>query len=1095
MFKISNIKILTNNVLLFVFLWGCGKQEKQMFSSLSAERTGIQFSNIIKMTNDVNIVEYMYAYNGGGVAIGDVNNDGLLDIYFTANQIPNKLYLNQGGFVFKDITDLAGVEGFSGPNSWTTGVTMTDVNGDGFLDIYVSVIADYKQFKGHNQLFINNKDLTFTEASEEYGLNIIGFSQQAYFFDFDIDGDLDMYQLRHAIHKSEVYQQENSRNRRDILAGDLLFKNENNKFIDISDSSGIYGGSAGYGLAAAVSDIDNNGYPDIYISNDFHENDFLYYNNGNETFTENGTSSFGHTTRFSMGNDISDINNDGFLDIISLDMKPYDENILKKSMGEASFNIYEFRLGFGYHYQYPRNMLQINRGQLFNKGVQFSEIGQQAGIDATDWSWGPLVADFDNDGWKDLIITNGIPNRPNNLDFINFAYNEHAKDLTDTELVTLMPDGAVPNFAYKNNRKNGFIDVSKEWGVDFVGYSMGAAYGDLDNDGDLDLIINNLNNKATILENQTREINRHNFLKVKINGPKKNRFGIGAKIEVQTRSLNQIQEVSPTRGWLSSVDPMIHFGLSNDDSIKSVKIVWPGGASQIVNNVKLNSTLELNWKDAKENHMKKVESRKLFTALDLSGIDFVHKENEYIDFEFERLMPHKLSKEGPRFAVGDINGDGLADLYIGGAKGQSGELYMQTRNNLKRFKRIPVNGFLLDKEYEDVDATFFDADNDGDLDLYVVSGGGENFNIGMLSDRLYFNDGRGVFIRNSSTFTANTNGSVVVTGDFDNDGDIDLFIGARSIIGRYGISPKSDILWNEGNGIFSRNKSNEEILKLGMITDAVFLKSSHELILVGEWMPITIASFREKKMEIRSLQNSSGWWNTIYADDMDGDGDMDLLAGNNGTNSVLKPSVDKPIGLYVKDFDRNSSTDPIITYWRDGNECIFVGLDELKGQIVSIRKQFNSYEEYAGKTFKEIITPAMQTNAVHKQAVTFESVYIENLGNDEFKIFPLPLEAQWSSIFGFLTEDFDNDGTKDILSIGNFYGYQPYIGRADASYGNFLKGNGKGKFELIEPRNSGWAIKGEARDLKMINIGEQESSPLLMVSRNNDTPLIFSYTN
>ena len=459
---------------------------------------------------------------------------------------------------------------------------MADVNGDGFLDIYVSMVGKYKQFNGHNQLFINNKDLTFTEASKEYGLDIVGFSQQAFFFDFDLDGDLDMYQLRHAIHKPEVYKYKGFRNKRDSLTGDLLFKNENNKFIDISESAGIYGGSTGYGLAAAISDIDNNGYPDIYISNDFHENDFLYYNNGDGTFTESGTHSLGHTSRFSMGNDISDINNDGLFDIISLDMKPYDEKIKKKSEGEALFNIYNYRLGFGYHYQYSRNMLQINRGKLFNSGVQFSEIGQQTGIDATDWSWGPLVADFDNDGWKDIFITNGIPHRPNDLDFINFAYNEKAKYLTDKELISLMPDGAVPNFAFKNDGKLGFQNVSKEWGVDFIGYSMGAAYGDLDNDGDIDVVINNLNDKASILENNTQEINKNNFLKVKINGPKANRFGIGSKIEVHTDKLSQTIEVFPTKGWLSSMSSIIHFGLGSNDSIRLIKITWPGGTSQII---------------------------------------------------------------------------------------------------------------------------------------------------------------------------------------------------------------------------------------------------------------------------------------------------------------------------------------------------------------------------------------------------------------------------------------------------------------------------------------------------------------------------------
>ena len=654
MCKLFFLKPYYKSLVLFFLFCACKNREDKLFSIVDSKSSKVIFSNDVQNTEHLNIVEYLYAYNGGGVAIGDINNDGLADIYFTANQLPNTLYLNKGNFIFEDITAIANVEGFSGINSWTNGVVMADVNADGFLDIYVSVVGKYKQFFGHNQLFINNGDLTFTEASKEYCLDLVGFSQQAYFFDYDLDGDLDMFQLNHAVHKAEVYQKSETRNKRDSLTGDKLFRNDNNKFVDVSDEAGIYGGAAGYGLAAGISDIDNNGYADIYVSNDFHENDFLYYNNGDGTFTESGTNSLGHTSRFSMGNDISDINNDGLFDIITLDMKPYNEEIRKKSMGEAPFNIYDFRMEYGYNYQYSRNMLQLNLGKLFDKGVQFSEIGQQAGMDATDWSWSPLVADFDNDGWKDIFITNGVLHRLNDLDYINFAYDENVKHLTDLELVNKMPDGAVPNFAYKNNRKLGFEDVSNEWGINFEGYSTGAAYADLDNDGDLDIVVNNYNSEANILKNNSRESNNNNFLRVKIKGTDKNPMGIGAKVVVKINNLEQTQEVFTARGWLSSVEPLLHFGLEKNNNINTVCINWPGGFSQVLSNVSINSTIELSIENATSHKNEEIKPSKVFQRIMTPGINFVHNEDDYNDFESERLMPYKLSTDGPKIATGDI---------------------------------------------------------------------------------------------------------------------------------------------------------------------------------------------------------------------------------------------------------------------------------------------------------------------------------------------------------------------------------------------------------------------------------------------------------
>ena len=710
-------------VFLFCCLAGCEKQEKFLFTPLANTQTQLYFRNDIKESEDLNIVQYLYAHNGGGVAIGDINNDDLPDIYLTANQLPNKLYLNKGNFVFEDITESAGIAGPSGYKSWVTGVTMADVNNDGNLDVYLSVVGDYKQFQGHNQLFINNGNLTFTEASRDYGLDVVGFCQQAYFFDYDLDGDLDLYQLRHAVHKPEVYTDTSNRKIRDTLSGDLLLKNDNNWFKDVSEISGIYGGSAGYGLSAAVADLDDNGCPDIYVSNDFHENDFLYFNNCDGTFSERGTEAMGHTSRFSMGSDIADLNNDALPDIFTADMRPFDEAIRKKSAAESPPDIYDFRSGFGYQDQYSRNMLQLNRGQLFGQGVQFSEVGQLAGIQATDWSWAPLIADLNNDGQKDLFITNGIRHRPNDLDYINFAYNEHAKSLSDLELADIMPDGTAHNFAFMNKGGLEFEDVSETWGLDLKGYSMGASYGDLDNDGDLDLVVNNLNEEATIYRNNAREINHNNYVRVKLKGPDKNRLGIGAKVLVITDNMEQTLEVNPTRGWLSSVDIPLHFGLGKNDKITTVHVTWPDGNTQMVHDVAINTTLVLHHDNSIRTAKDQPEIHKIFSKIDIADIDFVHHENKYNDFQSDRLLLRKLSTEGPKITLGDVNGDGLDDFYIGGAAFQAGALYIQTLKG--GFKKLESKPFLSDSEFEDTDAVFFDLDADGDQDLYVVSGGGE----------------------------------------------------------------------------------------------------------------------------------------------------------------------------------------------------------------------------------------------------------------------------------------------------------------------------------------------------------------------------------
>ena len=1078
------------NVLIF-----CQCQPDKLFTPVLPEHSNITFVNQLTETEEININQYLYAHNGGGVAIGDINGDGLPDIYFTANQLPEKLYLNKGNFVFEDITDKAGVGGFSGPSSWTTGVVMVDINHDGWLDIYVSQVSNYKSFTGKNLLFINKGNLTFTEEAKNYNLDFESYSQQAAFLDYDLDGDLDMYQLNHGVHNPDVYGKADLRLERDSLAGDRLLRNDNGKFQDVSTEAGIFGSAIGYGLAVSIADIDNNGCPDIFVSNDFHENDYVYYNNCNGTFREDIKGTLGHTSTFSMGSDIADINNDGLLDIITLDMKPEDEVMRKKSAGTDPFEIFNYKLSYGYFYQYPRNMLQLNRGNLFGENVQFSEIGQLAGVDATDWSWSALMTDLDNDGWKDIFITNGILRRPIDLDYIHFTYNDEvAKNMSSLEMAYKMPDGAVHNYAYRNSKKLLFEDVSAIWGLDQSGYSMGAAYADLDDDGDLDLVINNLNATASLYKNNAESTLKNSFIKVKFKGEGKNTFGIGAVVEIETDDLKLVQAVSPSRGWLSSVDYPLTFGLGKAKSIRSVTVQWPDGRVQVIDDPEINATVTVDQANAKRSESKK--ERTTLSWLDnvtqKSGITFIHQENAFNDFSVEPLMPHQLSSEGPALAIGDVNDDGYDDFFIGGAIGQSGELYFQKVTGTVFFEKYKGEAFDYDKEQEDTDAAFFDADQDGDLDLYVVSGGGQ-LQVNVKSeDRLYLNDGKGDFIRTINALPKwGANGSCVVAADFNSDGFTDLFIGTRSVVGKYGVSPDSYLLWNNGKAKFNMDTTefSTALRSLGMVTDAEWLAESSELVVVGEWMPITFLGFDKNKILKRELPNTSGWWNTIYNVDIDKDGDTDLLAGNRGINSNIRASVQQPVRLYVKDFDHNFMNESILTYYRQNKEYLFAGFDEIKKQMPSIRNKYNNYSTFANISFSEIFKTEEAESALRKQADLFKSVYLINEGKSEYTIHEFPIDVQFSPVYGFLAKDFNKDGFLDILTVGNFNGSNPGIGRFDSSYGNCLVGNAQGEFQILEPRFSKFSVFGEARDIQFV---KSKVSDKIIVSRNNAAPRVFN---
>jgi len=1068
----------------------------KLFKLHTPNQTGISFSNDIVETEEFNILEYLYMYNGGGVAIGDINNDGLPDIYLTANQQINRLYLNKGNFEFDDITEKAGVGGDSRKQSWTTGTVMADVNNDGWLDIYVCQIYGYKGLTGNNKLYINNQNGTFTESAAIYGLQGDSYSQHAAFFDYDNDGDLDMYLLNLAVHTPDSYKNAALRSVRDTMSGDRLYQNREGKFVDVSKEAGIFGGSMGYGLAVGISDINNDGYQDIYVSNDFHENDYLYYNQGNGTFKEANALSMGHNSTFAMGNDIGDFNNDGWQDIITLDMKPNDEKILKTLVSVDPYDIYQLKLNYGYHFQYPRNMLQLNNGNLYDTIASFSEIGEYSGVTSTDWSWSALFADFDLDGKKDLFISNGIPHRPNNLDFINYTSNANQKELSTLDLISSIPSGKARNVAFKNMGVK-FEDVSEEWGLDQEGFSNGVAYADLDNDGDLDLVVNNLNEVANLYENTISERQPYNYLEIKFKGPSKNTKGIGAKVILEVGGVVNMQELHPSRGWLSSMDYNLIFGLGKFKTGIKLKVIWNDGKEQIIDNLKSNQTITLDYAEsvAPETEVPIAKSNKVFYDVsNKSGIDFKHEENSFNDFKYENLIPRMVSREGPKIAIGDLNNDGLEDFYIGGAKNQEGEIYIQQDNKEKLFKKVRSNDFFKDRASEDAGSVFLDVDNDGDLDLYVISGGGEPFRDFTKADRLYLNDGKGNFTKTTTHPQLAFNGSCAVSGDFNEDGIPDIFIGARSIPGAYGTYTRSRILIGDGKGnlIDVTARIFGKYINLGMVTDAAWLPKSRELIVVGDWMPVTILDFKNLPLEEKKIENSSGWWNTIHSADFDNDGDLDLVLGNLGLNTNLTASITYPVNLYIKDFDNNQTIDPIMSYYKKGIEYPFYGLGEMSKQLVAMKKVYPSYALYANSSFSDLFPKDELKGAGRLQAFTFASCYFENNNAGRFIAKELPWQLQLAPLYGFATGDFNGDGAMDILTGGNFYGNQVNIGKLDASFGHFLSGNGKLQFKNKEPRDTGFYIQGEVRDIKVIKGHKGEN--LILVSRNNEGVKLFTYS-
>ena len=1090
-------------ILLFCFI-ACTshrepKQPDYLFSLKTKAETGIDFLNTLSYTESFNPYTYRNFYNGGGVAIGDINNDGLPDIYFTGNQVNNKLYLNKGNWKFEDITESAGV---SCPDVWSSGVSMVDVNGDGFLDIYVCKSGNPEGENRYNELFINNGDLTFTEKAELYGIDDKGLSTHAAFFDYDKDGDLDCYLLNNSFRSVGGNDlRKGQREIRDKEGGNKLYRNDGDKFTDVSEFAGIYGSSIGFGLGVTIGDINRDGWQDIYVSNDFFERDYLYINQQNGTFSEELERQIPEISQSSMGADMADINNDGFPEVFVTDMLPEDDARMKTKTTFENWDKYQLNFLNGYHRQFTRNVLQLNNGNN-----TFSEIGRLANVYATDWSWGALIFDMNNDGLKDIFVANGIYKDLTDQDYIQYSSDPETvrkimsrEENVITGLVDMMPSKKLPNYAFINNGNLNFENQSAKLGLEEPSYSNGSAYGDLDNDGDLDLVINNIEIPPFIYENTSNK--NTNFINIELRGYAKNHFALGSQVTVYAGNEKYYQELAPFRGFESSVDPRMHFGLGNNTKIDSIVIKWPDNQSSVLREIEVNQFLLLRYDSVSKGELNmKITSPSLFREVTKQvNFPYKHIENEFVDFDRDRLLYHMLSTEGPKAAKADVNNDGLNDLYIGGAKDMAGQLYIQQSNGT--FILSEQNVFEKSKISEDTDCIFFDADNDGNQDLYVTSGGNEfPSTSSALKDRLYFNDGKGNFTLSAQILPVAKyeNSSCVRAADFDADGDIDLIVGIRAKPFLYGEPVNAYLLENDGKGNFSdiTQKIAPVLNEKGMFTafEWVDLDNDNfpELLLTGEWMQICIlknnAGVFEDITKTSGLNKSSGFWNTITGADLDNDGDVDFVAGNHGLNSRFKPISNKPVTMHINDFDSNGTLEQIISVPNGLGTYPLVLRHDLVKQLPSLKKKYLKYENYKEQTVNDIFDNKQKENMKQLQAVEMRSMVFINDGNYQFTMKPLPIEAQFAPVKSILIHDVDDDGNKDLIIGGNFYKAKPEVGIYAGSYGNFLKGDGNGNYTTVPARESGFSCKGEIRDFLIFNINDNEQ---LFVIKNNDSVQVF----